>query len=140
MEFDFKTIVGPVLIVFLVIIIFFILIKNPSSVSENKIQSPKLLLDVKYFIFYEGYTAPIVIIKNLNDFSWNDCEMKINDNYIAKIKEIPGMSSDNNEQIIPIITFKKSNGTQLDYSTNNIKSSCISCNKPQYRIFCGEFR
>lgn len=135
-----RTTIWLVLIVFLVIIIFVILIKRPLPVSQIKFQKPDLSLDIKHYLFLEGYTTPVITIKNLNDISWRDCEMKINEKYTAEIKNILPTSAEDSVQTIPLTQFARSDGLKLDYSIIQIKSACISCKKPEYDIFCGEFK
>ena len=130
--------IGAICIVVILFSIAVIFKEEPQSLKKNN-GTDKLSLQVSYQFFNKDYTAPIVIIKNKNNKKWEDCEIKINDQYAAKIEELPIISSENDIRTIPITDFIRSDGVKFNYSANVPKSACISCNKPNYSIYCGKF-
>lgn len=125
---------------FVAVVIFAVYTKKSLKRQQNEPKVPDLSLDIKYKLFMEGYTVPVIIIKNLNEYSWTDCQMEINDKYVLKKANIENNLSGQNIQIIPVSQFVRDNGNGFDYEITKLDSIFVSCNKPQYDSIRGEFR
>ena len=134
-------IIVPMIAVIAAIILFilFLIGQNFFSESKNVSSVPIFSLKVNYWLFKEGYATPVITIENLNDFSWSGCEMTINDNYKAKIADIHSVNLSEDMQIIPTTDFIGSSSVPLDYAKNSPRTACVSCFKPQYKTYCGNF-
>lgn len=135
-----KIILLVAILFFAGIVIFAVFVKKYSPHQQNEPQTPNLSLDIRYKLFTEGYTVPVIIVKNFNDVSWTDCQMKINDKYVFKTANIQSNLSGENIQIIPVNQFVRDNGNGFDYEITKLDSIYVSCNKPQYDSIRREFR
>lgn len=129
-----------VVLFFVAVAVFAVYTKKSLPRQQNEPKVPDLSLDIKYKLFSEGYTVPVIIIKNLNEYSWTDCQMEINDKYVLKKANIENNLSGQNIQLIPVNQFIRDNGDMFDFEVNKLESICVSCNKPSYDEVCGKFR
>ncbi len=122
-----------------VFVSFIVVIKKQVGVPTKATPDTKMLLSVKYWLFYEGHTTPVVAIKNLQNITREDCKITINDSYIREMDEIP--STDNNPDLIVmnISEFVRDDGKILDLTLSPMKSACVICNGPVYNSYCGDF-
>lgn len=121
------------------IISFFVVIKKQMTVPEKSNQNNQMLLDIKYWLFREGYTTPVVTIENMQDITRNNCNATINSKYIFKVGEILPISA--SQSIITVNTndFVRNDGVLYDSIANPPRSICIICAEPVYNTYCGNF-
>lgn len=121
------------------LVAFVFVIKNQTNSPAQVGLRNKMLLDVQYWLFYEGYTTPVVTIANLQNIMRRDCKVTVNDKYIFEVKEIP--SNEDSQGIIIINTnnFIREDGRILNATDDPIRSACIICKEPIYSSFCGNF-
>ncbi|MFA5877755.1 MAG: hypothetical protein WC845_00015 [Candidatus Staskawiczbacteria bacterium] len=124
------------LVIFLLIAVIQRFFSEPQSSSSGSVLS----LKVNYWLFKEGYATPVITVKNLNDSSWSGCEMTINDDYKTKIADIASIRLSDEVQTIPTTDFIGDSSVPLDYAKNSPRSACVSCFKPQYKTYCGNFK
>ena len=119
-----------------IILLVFIIVNKPPA-PNPKPSGPSVPFELDYQIFKEGYTTPVITVKNLGAVDWKDCEISINKNYKAKIAGIPPASPEKPSQVVRIIEFVKDDGKSYDYRIEKMQSVCISCMKPTYKFYCG---
>lgn len=135
--------------IFLGIIIVAILIgfnfKSEKS-SSSSVSQPKMNLEIRRNSFESGYSVPVITIKNLNDFVWQDCEIEMNDIYFKTLPaiELPSffkeLGSEKDYHIIATTWFLKKDGTKFNPEISQPVSICITCHKPYFDVQCGEFK
>ncbi len=118
---------------------FVAVIKKSTTSPAGPSSRTKISLDVQYFLFKEGYTTPVVYIKNLQDMAWNNCEVKLNDSYIFNLGEIPPMDEDADVILISTNSFVRGDGAVLRPSLDPVRAACIICRLPIYSSYCGNF-
>lgn len=127
------------IVVALALLVSFVVVESQLNNSAKVGVSSKMSLDVQYWLFREGYTTPVITIKNLQNIMRTDCAMAVNDKYIFTIQEIP--SADVSQDIITINAnyFVKEDGTVFNPISDSIQSACITCKGPVYNSYCGNF-
>jgi len=107
--------------------------------EEMNIEARKSLNEQDFF------GIPVITIKNINSVEWGECKLTLNKDYNHSLNTIYKPDSlksekDNIDYMIqPIAGFTKDDGTKFDISTTEIKSLSISCQKPFYGFWYGEF-
>lgn len=126
-------------VVLALLVAFVVIIKKQADGPAKVALRNKISLEVKYWLFREGYTAPVITIKNLQNIAWRDCKAIINDKYILEIREIP--SNDVSQDIITINTnsFIRDDGAIFNSTIDPARSACITCKEPFYSSYCGNF-
>ena len=112
--------------------------KRMKSVATVGSQN-KMLLDVKYWLFYDGYTTPVITIKNLQNTTRKDCKVIANNKYIFEIKEIPSIGAGSDSIIINTNNLIGEDGTIFNSASVQIQLACIICKEPFYSSYCGNF-
>lgn len=108
--------------------------KTPDSFKKSNTKETSF--EIRYYFLAAGYTAPVVSIKNNTENIWADCDMKINDQYSARIATIGSADT----KIISILDFFRKDGKQFDYSALSPRSACVVCLEPNYNSYCGKFK
>jgi hypothetical protein len=129
------------LIVLFIFIIMFVVSSSGDKTPEK--ESQKLALDVNYTPYEQGYSVPVLTIKNQNDVSWESCRIRVNGSYEMTLPTIFESSYWNQPeitgrkyQLILITQLTKSDGTIFNPLTTAVQDICISCDKPNYNSNC----
>ncbi|MDB5265363.1 MAG: hypothetical protein JWM39_76 [Parcubacteria group bacterium] len=93
--------------------------------------------------------SPVITIKNLNSFEWNDCDLKLNDTYTTHLDFIDtptglkGTSTTTDttmdSMVVPEGQFTKSDGTRFASGTQVPRSLEVVCSRPEGGSWVGSF-
>lgn len=120
-------------------LVFFVFMRPTTKVSQDTVNNYKNF-QIDYWLFKEGYTSPVITIKNTNNIAWENCEMTISENYKKRIEKLAPASSAGDNLIIPVTSFVRDDGRNFNYSFDQIGRVCFVCLQPQYNIYCGKFK
>lgn len=131
-------------ILFIITIVDLIGNKNKTTNTNQiklKNQQEKMKLEIKYSQFEEGFSIPVIIIKNLNNFKWEDCKIELNDDYETNLSAIElssffqELKSKKDYHTIMINQFLKKDGTKFNYLTTEPVKIFVNCNKPYFDYY-----
>ncbi len=132
------------LVVLAIFAIFFLTASGGDKNSTPpKKESAKLALSIGYEPYVQGYTTPVITLKNQNDVRWENCRLRLNGSYEKTLPMIYELSywnqpeiTGNKMQLIPVTQFTKSDGTKFNPLTTAAKDICVSCDEPNYDSNC----
>jgi|GEM_PF-4100930 len=130
----------PLIFLVFILTLFFsvVIIVGVPDAASNKATN-RMSMSVNYQFLNEWYNEPVVIINNQDNRSWEDCQINVNSGYIAKVDGFSSIGTQGDNRVVSMASFVRSDGTVFDYLGAVPRTACISCNKPEYGIFCGQF-
>lgn len=123
-------IVGLSVFGFIILMIITAAVSNPSNnvPSSSKEKIAVKIRDISAENKNDPYSV-ILIIENKNSFSWEDCELKLNNDFKSKVQLIS--VGDNR---VPLISFAKKDGTFFDIRKYTYTSFEVQCQKPYFDV------
>src|SRR3989338_11123437 len=121
-------IVGLSFFGFLIFLVVIVAVANPSNDTPSK-EKMAVKINTTFAKNKNDPYSVVLVVENKNSFNWEDCELKLNNEFKTKMQLI---SIGNNE--VPLISFARKDGTFFDIRKYTYNSFEVQCKKPYFDV------